>query len=92
MDGLKNSMQRVNLYMLVNLPLDKNNKQIRIGDIVVITGKSGRPELGIIFKMTYEFVFTECPLFKDINKRSFKNVELKEKGFWNESYTSNSVV
>lgn len=71
--------------MLEKIPLDKNNNQIRVGDVVSIIGKSGRPELGVVYKISAQFVFTECPLFKDVNKRNFKNVELKEKGFWNDT-------
>ena len=68
--------------MLPTLPLDKNNIQIRIGDVVELI-KNRRPELGVVFKMTDEFVWTECPLFSDINKRHYRNVEIKNSVWWN---------
>lgn len=68
--------------MLPTLPLDKNNKQIRVGDVVTIIGKSGRPELGVVIKMTDEFVVTECPLFGDVSKRHYRNVEITQGSWW----------
>lgn len=68
--------------MIATIPLDKNNVQIRIDDIIELI-KNGRPELGIVFKMTGEFVWTKCPLYGDINKRHYRNVEIKNNVWWN---------
>lgn len=70
--------------MLPTLPLDRNNRQIRIGDVVELL-KSNRPELGVVIRMTDEFVVTECPLFGDVNKRHYRNVEIKNNVWWNKS-------